>query len=186
MFYFFASVLAAIEKKVETPHGEVPADAVHIFDGMVLLQQLARIVLPTFGDVSEYLIKRILKDSTIVYFVTDQYLPGSVKSFERQKRMSAGSLRFRIERREQRRTRQWGKYLQNAQNKTELVSFLLKDWSDENRFFDVLLGKILYVNVGSAFFKLYCRGDTVSICISTSVQYLKQLYNVLSIRQIQF
>lgn len=134
-----------------------------IFDGMVILQQMTKIALPTFGDISEYLIKRILKSSSVAYFVTDQYLPGSVKSFEREQRMSAGSIRIRIERRDQKRTKQWGKYLQCPKNKTELIRFLLKDWSDGNRFFTALSGKTLYLNVGPTFFKLYCQGDTVSV-----------------------
>lgn len=81
-------------------------NAIHIFDGMVLFQQIGKILLPTYGDVSEFLINQIVKNSIVVYFVTDQYLQGSVKSFERQKHMATGSLRFRIERRKQRRSKQ--------------------------------------------------------------------------------
>ena len=153
---------AAIESKVINTQTDVPDGTVNIFDGMVILQQLTKIVLPTFGDISEYLLTRIAKHGSIAYFVTDQYLHGSIKSFEREKRMSEGSVRFRIERREQRRTKQWAKYLQNPANKTELISFLLKDWSDNKRFHHVLLGKTIYFNDGSTFFKLYCRGDQVS------------------------
>ena len=58
----------------------MPQDAVQIFDSMVILQQMTKIVLPTFGAISEYLINRILKDFSLTYFVTYQYLPGSVKS----------------------------------------------------------------------------------------------------------
>ena len=43
-----------------------------IYDGMVLLQQLSSVNLSSFGDVSEYLLRRIMKKK-IVYFVTDQY-----------------------------------------------------------------------------------------------------------------
>ena len=159
--------IAAIESKVIQVETNVPQDAVQIFDGMVILQQMTKIVLPTFGTISEYLINRILKDFSLTYFVTYQYLPGSVKSFEREKRMSAGSIRIRIERRDQKRTKQWSKYLQSPENKTDLIRFLLKDWSDGNRFFTVLSGnKTLYINVGPAFFKLYCHGDMVCVFFS--------------------
>jgi hypothetical protein len=72
---------------------------VWIFDGMVLLQQLASVQLLTFGVVSEFILRRIMK-AKIVYFVTDQYLEGSIKTYERERRDSSGSLRVRIERRE--------------------------------------------------------------------------------------
>ena len=44
------------------------------------------------------LVKRILRLSNgTVYFVTDQYIPGSIKSFERAKRSAAGAIRYRVE-----------------------------------------------------------------------------------------
>ena len=102
-----------------------------IWDGMVLLQQLAAINLPTFGDVSHYLLRRIMKHK-LVYFVTDQYHTGSIKSFERDRRQNAtGSLRIKVERRDQKRPKQWAKFLRNDENKNEIVQFLLKDWSQK-------------------------------------------------------
>ena len=45
---------------------------------MVLLQQMEKLNLSTFGDVSKHLLKRILPSvNGTTYFVTDQYLPGS-------------------------------------------------------------------------------------------------------------
>jgi len=116
---------------------------------------MAAINLQTFGDVSEYLLRRIMKWKT-VYFVTDQYHPGSIKSFERKRRQnSTGSLRVKVERRDQKRPKQWAKFLRNDQNKAEIVQFLLEDWSDASRFVDYFPPEtILYVNVGAQFFHI--------------------------------
>ena len=154
-------ILDSIESNVVQCHID-KVYGVDIFDGMVLLQQMTKIQLPTFGSLSDYLKKRITRTSSVVYFVTDQYLEGSVNSFEREKRMSTGNLRFRIERREQSRTKQWAKYLRNPDNETELVSFLLNDWA-HSRNADLLMGKTLYVNSGSCFYKLFCRRNEVHI-----------------------
>ena len=129
---------------------------------MVILQQLQNVQLSTFGDVSEFILKRILLEFSTVYFVTDQYKEISIKGYERSRRSDSGSLRYRVERREQLRPKQWGKYLRNPDNKTELVNFLLKDWSDAKRFLHLLTGHTLFVNVESRFYKLACLHEEVS------------------------
>ena len=50
-------------------------DCPQIFDGMVLLQKLPKI-LKTFGDISEYILKKLLYGSAtrVAFFVTDYYL----------------------------------------------------------------------------------------------------------------
>ncbi len=130
---------------------------------MVIFKQLGKVPLDTFGDLSNFLLGKIMSDASLVYFVTDQYIPGSVKTFERAQRSSTGVIRIRIERRDQARAKQWSKYLSNADNKEELVRFLLEDWEDETRFLKVLRGKTLYVNVGAKFFKITTSGEKVKI-----------------------
>ena len=112
----------------------IPAKTAHIYDGMVLIQQTSSVALETFGDLSNFLFSRITKSAEVIYFVTDRYLPGSIKSYERGRRQNSGSIRYRIERREQKRTKQWMKYLKDSTNKYELIKFLLDDWSDSSRF----------------------------------------------------
>ena len=51
---------------------------------MVILEQTL-IQLTSFGDVAEIVFKRVLTRKE-VYFVTDQYKPGSIKSLEREKK----------------------------------------------------------------------------------------------------
>ncbi|XP_065652108.1 uncharacterized protein LOC136079746 [Hydra vulgaris] len=161
------NLLRTIESSVDREHFEefvlqVPLSAAHVFDGMAILQQLANIKLKTFGDISEFILNLILKGSTI-YFVTDQYQHGLIKSFERARRSQSASLNFKVQRREQAKPKQWQKYLQDATNKTELISFLLKDWSHTERFALQLTGNVLFVNLQSRFYKLTCEvGGQVS------------------------
>ena len=52
----------------------IPENCPQIFDGMVLLQKLPKI-LKTFGDISDYILKKFLHGSTrVAFFVTDYYL----------------------------------------------------------------------------------------------------------------
>ena len=119
---------------------------------MVVLQQLPVVNLSTFGDIAEHILRRMMK-RRVAYFVTDQYRNGSIKSYERERRKKEiGSLLIRVERRDQKLPKQWAKFLRDPQNKSELVEFLYKDWSDSTgyaEYFDD--GSILYVNVGDKF-----------------------------------
>ena len=133
---------------------EIPGVTTHIFDGMVLIQQLQTTTMSTFGDISDDLMKRIMKHPT-VYFVTDRYQRGSIKSYERSCRaQTTGTLRIRIQRRDTPIPKQWSKYLKDGNNKTELVDFLLKDWADKTRFAESINGKTLFFNKDTSFFKL--------------------------------
>lgn len=129
---------------------------------MVLLQQMTAVNLTTFGDVAEYILRRILKQ-TVVYFVTDQYNDGSIKSYERERRKKEiGSLLIRVERREQKVPKQWAKFLRDPQNKKELIEFLYKDWSHTSRYVKYFDNKtILYVNVNSDFYKIWLENGKI-------------------------
>ena len=71
-----------------------------------------------------------------------------------------------IEKREQKRLKQWKKYLRNDQNKSEFVKFLLKVWSHPTRYANLFSSAtILFFNCGSQFFRLSlknCLFDCVS------------------------
>ena len=98
-------LLDSIESRVIHLVDNLSYDCI-IWDGMVILQQLASIQLTTFGDVAELVFKRVLTKK-VVYFVTDQCKPGSIKSLEREKRKALnGPMRVWIEKREQKRPKQ--------------------------------------------------------------------------------
>ena len=64
---------------------------------MAILQQLVSIQLISFGDVVVFVFKRVLTRKA-VYFITDQYNPGSTKSVECERRKASdGTMQLRIE-----------------------------------------------------------------------------------------
>ena len=95
-----STLLNALEADV--PHLEtLPRGLTFVYDGMVILQQLSTAHLDTFGDISDFVFKRISRgNAASIYFVTDQYLDHSVKEMERKKRGSSGVLRIKLERRD--------------------------------------------------------------------------------------
>jgi hypothetical protein len=118
----------------------LPERCVKVFDGMVLLQQLTSVSLSTFGKISDYLLKRITSSpANIIYLVADQYNDDSIKGSERQRRAPA-VIRIQITRREQKRPKQFKKYLGDGRNKVDLVKFLLMDWSDPKCFKEIISG----------------------------------------------
>eukprot|EP00794_Sanderia_malayensis_P008324 gene8324-9215_t len=75
---------------------------------MVILQQLQVARLDTFGDISDFVFKRISRgNAATIYFVTDQYLDHSIKEMERKKRGSSGTLRIKLARHEQKIPKQF-------------------------------------------------------------------------------
>ncbi len=112
--------------------------------------------LVTFGDISASLLKRIV-NSSVVYFVTDQYKQDSIKSFERERRGLTGTVRMKVERRDQTRPKQWKKFLLDPKNKTELIRFILDDWRNSASLKSYLVDRTLFFNVDSKFYKLTCK-----------------------------
>ena len=102
-FHLFCfEFLGTIEGITLNPNVEASAESPWIFDGMVLFNKMGKIDAETFGEVSEYLLKKIMKSSSTVCFVTDQYVVGSMKSFERACFATQSStFRVRIDRRDQ-------------------------------------------------------------------------------------
>ena len=128
-FHLFCfEFLDAIEAITLNPNVEASAESPWIFDGMVLFNKMGKIDAEAFGEVSEYLLKEIMKSSYRVYLVTDQHVVGLIKSLERAFRATRwDTIRVRIDRRDQFQLKQWSKYLRDAENKEELVAFLLRD-----------------------------------------------------------
>ena len=95
-----SKILTALEEKINLIDN-MPAKAARIYDGMVILQQLPN-GLETFGEVSEVVLKRSTEnDSEHVFFITDQYWNHSIKSCERNRRATTGSIRMTASRPDQ-------------------------------------------------------------------------------------
>ncbi len=118
-----SKLLNVVEVGLETV-ASAPMGSVVFYDGMVLLQQLDGIQLDTFGEMSQHVLERILKDNAgVIYFVTDQYKVDSVKGLERAKRGLSWTIHVNIGRPDQKRPQQFKKFLGDPRNKLELVQF---------------------------------------------------------------
>ena len=125
----------------------IPENCPQIFDEMALLQKLPK-VLKTFGDISDYILKKVLRGPARAdFFVTDYYLEDSIKSMERDSRSTYGTIRIKVVRQEQAIPKQWKKFLRNSENKLDLIDFLLYDWSTNSKHSQLLDGKEFYMTI---------------------------------------
>ena len=142
----------------------VPDNTVPIFDGMVLFQKLPT-DLTTFGDVSDYILNKIMDhQGRVSMFITDNYLDDSIKSLERRKRADlTGVIRMQASRRNQKRPKQFDKFLRLPQNKIDLINFLIKDWSTNEIHSEQLEGRELYVSVEDRAYKISSNQNQLKI-----------------------
>ena len=125
---------------------EIPSNTPKVYDAMMLFQKLPP-TLMTFGDILDFVLQKIIKNSCrVCFFITDYYLPDSVKSIERKSRSNIGLLRMKATRRDQRRPKQINKFLRLAENKIDLVKSLIEEWSTNN-YCVTLDGKELYITL---------------------------------------
>ena len=133
LFLHLAKFLAIIEDR--------SLDVPSIYNGMVLLQKLPP-HLTTFGAVSDYLFSKVISGtSTTNFFVSDYYRDDSIKSLERIGRSKIGTIRVQTLRRDQKKPVQFKKFLQNSQNKTNIIKFIANDWSSNKQNLKKLNGK---------------------------------------------
>ena len=79
----------------------VPQNTPSIYDGIVLFHKLPK-TIETFGEIFDYIIRKVLSGNCRVAFLpTDHYLTDSIKSLERDRRSTYGSIRVSVSRREQ-------------------------------------------------------------------------------------
>ncbi|KAJ8042408.1 hypothetical protein HOLleu_13456 [Holothuria leucospilota] len=139
-----------------------------------LNRQLASSNASTFGEFASRVFDILIsvtrtRNCKRIDFVTDRYLPHSIKSAERGKRSSAGDIRVKIISSTQKKTIQWKKFLANATNKTELVEFLVKEW-EKAYYTPKLQGVNLFVAHGEMCHRLSSDGNV------TIVQEVQDLF----------
>ena len=162
----FPSFSDVIESCITQSENDFDSDCM-IWDGMVLLQKLASVQLATFGEVAEYVLRKILLKDTI-YFVTDLYKDGSIKSYKRERRKSSGSVPIRLE-----KAKTMIKLLKDEKNKSELIEFLYKELSHPLKYANIIGRRILYVNHGSHFHKIWVENNVV-LCVEEELLFTEQ------------
>ena len=113
---------------------DIPSLATHLmnccnYDGLVPSQKLPT-QLATFGDVSNYLLKKVAANNhRISFFVSNQYDHFSIKSLKRKKRAGSGEKLLKLTRGDQKS--HFKKFLAY---KVDLVRFLIEDWSTNSSY----------------------------------------------------
>ena len=140
----------------------LPENTIRVFDAMVLIQQLPKVV-KTFEDVSDHTLNRITKNtSRSVLLVSDQYDPASFKSLERKARSCSGQIRTIPRRKEQKVPVNFEKFLDNSENKLEFMDFFVSDWSSTLHCAECRGDKKIFVTVRNDGYKIFCRNNIPS------------------------
>jgi len=153
----------------------VPADQeltftnkdVVIVDGNAVYQAIAK-APPTFGDLAAHIFHTRIPKVAILHFVTDTYVSGSIKDFERERRGSSTS--FVIGGPRTKTPQDWKSFLQNSGNKTQLTQFLLSEWNTSQYAKHLKDRKLLFVNMQTC----YClsSNDGVNVtCVEVPELY---------------
>ena len=109
-----------------------PLNSTCVIDGMALVQKLNGDG-KTFADIADYALSTVLAEashSTRVDIVFDVYNEASIKHMERVARGADSGTEVR-QITAGHRVQQWKKFLQRNNNKTNLATFLLKEWGKE-------------------------------------------------------
>lgn len=149
---------------------DIPQDAALILDGMAIIQQLADKVPATFGDLSIFIFKHIIKlacfyRASRVDFVCDRYSPLSIKDNERRRRSSATGCLLRALNENQKTPNQFRKFLMSGKNKESLAGFLVVQWGKVAP--KEFCGKTVYASLSQGCFRLSPQDDTEGVITET-------------------
>lgn len=146
-----SALLEYIESKCPSCRvDQIPDNSALILDGMALIHALPKPLPPTFRELAEFVLHRIVSIAKVhkctrVDFICDRYPMVSIKGAERARRAGDGSQLRRIMSGEQKLPVQWNSFLSCGQNKEELIEFFFRAWSNA----PTILGDIaLYVAHG--------------------------------------
>ena len=137
-----------------------------IIDAMAVLQALVR-VPDRFSELADMVMTRILiegGEAARIDFVGDQYPANSIKNTERSKRGRDGELVINITNGQQFCPRQWRKFMANGSNKTGLLNFLIREWSENAVYAEKIKDRTLFVTHGDNCTKLTSSNGTITAC----------------------
>lgn len=136
----------------------------YVIDAMALLQMLPR-VPERFADLSKLVIATVIKqagNASRIDFVADQYPDTSIKDLEHRKREKSGKLVIQISSPQQLCPRQWKKFMSIGSNKTNLIKFLVQDWSTNKSYIDELGDRHLFITHEDQCTKISVEEGTIS------------------------
>ena len=159
-----ASLSMLLENGVECLPSLPDQTTAVIIDAMAMLQTLVR-VPDRFSELAEMVMTRILieaGETERIDFVGDQYPVISIKNKERNKRGRDGQLVINITNGQELCPRQWKKFMANGSNKTNLVRFLVREWSENAVYADKIKDRTFYVSHGDNCTKLVSSNGTTT------------------------
>jgi hypothetical protein len=164
-----AKLMHAIEDSVTNPVvSEVPAANALVVDSMALLQQLTKCEVKTFGDLADEILLMLIgmakrRQSTRVDFVGDRYPKASIKGTERDRRANIGTQVVRIYGPEQKRQKQWQKFMATGTNKEAIMQFLFECWLNCNPAVLARRNTIVYITHGNECHRIVPSEDSVLV-----------------------
>jgi len=117
----------------------VESDHAHVVDGNALIRSL--VSLPATFDELAALIFRILPKCRSLHFVTDSYYPSSIKDIERKWRGTSSP--YVIAGSRTKMLCDFGQFMNNSHNKTQLITFILSEWQ-KAQYAASLVGRTVY------------------------------------------
>ena len=145
--------LHALEEGI-APAEHVPEDAALVVDAMALIRGYTSIPT-TFGKLSIQILRHLVSlltqyKSCRLYFVADEQHTLSIKSFERKSRSKASTdpIRVNVQRPNQPIPSDWSRFMSNSGNKTDLIRFLARHWSEDQAALQLKPGHTIFVTVG--------------------------------------
>lgn len=148
------AALATLLQKNVQPAEQIRNNSAAIIDGMSLVQKVNADHL-SFGDVADAVLNMVLREGAQckrIDVVYDTYKEMSIKNSERSLRgEESGYLLQNIS--SAQIVRQWRSFLAKVNNKTALISFIVREWQAE-RSRQKLNDKELYVTTESSCFKI--------------------------------
>ena len=132
-----------------------------IIDAMAMLQTLVRIPdrLSELADMTKILIEA--GEAARIDFV-DQYPANSNKNTERNKRGRDGEIVINITNGQQFCPRQWRKFMANGPNKTGLLNFLAREWSENAVYANKIKEHTLFITHSGKCTKLSASDGTIT------------------------
>ena len=119
-----AQLLHLLEGQCTPQEPQCPDECTNIVDGNALLQSLVH--LPNTFCALARAVFNCLPKAGVVHFVTDCYRRDSIKDVERSRRGSSAT--YHIGGRMTKLPRDFASFMLNAENKTQLIRFLLTEW----------------------------------------------------------
>ena len=137
-----------------------------IIDAMAMLQTLV-MVPDRFSELADMVMTRILieaGEAARTDFVGDQYPANSIKNTERNKRGRDGEIVINITNGQQFCPRQWRKFMAKGSNKTGLLNFLAREWSQNAVYAEKIKERTLFITHGDNCTKLSASDGTITAC----------------------